>query len=88
MNKETIGTAGWIGLTAYVVAFDVLAPETLSSAMDRYLEDDKTKYIAWAVGGVVTAHLFNLIPPEYDILQKTSDYVGGRVRSLYGGHEE
>lgn len=76
-NPEShAGTAGWIGLGTYILVWDVLSPETLSSAMDRYLEHDKLKYVAWAAGGIVTAHLFNIIPEEYDILQQTSDFVG------------
>ena len=76
-NPEShAGDLGWALLAGGIVAWDIFAPETLSSAMDRYLEHDKLKYVAWAAGGIVTAHLFNIIPEEYDILQQTSDFVG------------
>ena len=76
-NPEShAGDLGWALLAGGIVAWDIFAPETLSSAADRYLEHDKLKYVAWAAGGIVTAHLFNIIPEEYDILQQTSDFVG------------
>lgn len=84
MEREHLGTVGWIGLSAYVLAWDILAPETLSGAVDRALEHKTAKYVAWAVGGVVTAHLFNLIPEEYDLLQQASDFIGERVRGHHG----
>ena len=79
MEKETSGTLGWAGLAGYVIAWDVFAPETLSHAVDRYLDHDYKKYIAWGVGGIVTGHVFNIFPDKYDPLQRTADYLGGLV---------
>lgn len=62
------GTYGWIALGAYVLAWDIVAPETLSGAVDRAL-DHPVGRIA-AIGGVaiVGAHLLNVIPEQYDPL--------------------
>lgn len=72
MNKLRPSTKAWIGLGAYVAAYDILAPkgETLSEGVDRMLEHDKCKYVA--IGGVAltAAHLINLLPPKYDPFHK------------------
>ena len=75
---ENAGTYGWLGLAAYVIAFDVLAPETLSSAADRALEHDYMKWVAWAAGGIVTGHVFNIIPEQIDPIQRTADFIYNR----------
>lgn len=76
--NEHCGTIGWVGLAAYVIAWDILAPETLSSAVDRALEHPSMKYVAWGIGGVVSGHLFNVIPPALDPIQRVGDYVADR----------
>jgi hypothetical protein len=60
------GTVGWALLGAGVVAWDIFAPETLSSAVDRALEHKTMRYVA--IGGValVGAHLLNIFPEEHD----------------------
>jgi len=66
ISKENISTAGWIGLTAGVIAFDVLAPQTLSTAFDRYLEHPTRKWLAIGSVALVGSHLLNL-PDHFDI---------------------
>jgi len=66
-NPEShIGTVGWACIGAFVVAWDVYAPETLSGAVDRALEHPVGKYAA--IGGVAVtgAHLLNLLPEQVD----------------------
>lgn len=75
-----VGTLGWVGLAGYVIAWDIFAPETLSAAADRALEHRAMKYVAWGLGGAVTAHVLNLVNPKYDPIQRTADYIG----DLYG----
>lgn len=69
------GTYGWIALGAYVAAFDLLSPETLSSAVDRALEHKTMRYLAIGGTALVGAHLLNFIKPEYDPLIITADLV-------------
>lgn len=60
INREKMGTWGWVGLATFVVAFDYLSDETMSSAADRYLDNRVGKYIAPVVGGMVVGHVFNI----------------------------
>lgn len=76
---EHAGTIGWIGLAAYVIAWDLLAPETLSAAADRALEHNYMKYVAWGLGGIVTGHVLNVIPDKVDPIQKLANFVGDRL---------
>lgn len=58
------GTWGWIALVAGVVAFDLLAPETMSNAFRRGLKSHELLTLgAWAI---TSAHLLNILPEEVD----------------------
>lgn len=86
-NPESrIGTAGWIGLTAGVIAFDVLSPETMSSAFDRYLQHPVKKYAAIGAVAVTGAHLLNVfehfnVP---DPIHELSTFVTETLRERLG----
>lgn len=71
---------GFALLAAGVVAWEVLAPETLSSGFDRYLDHPIGKYVA--IGGVALlgAHLLNL--PEAFGIPDPIDYLG-RLPELF-----
>lgn len=60
MERGKSGTIGWGLLAGYVLAWDILAPETLSSAADRALEHPAMKYVAYGIGAVTVAHVFNV----------------------------
>lgn len=73
------GTIGWGLLAGGIVAFDVLSPETLSSAFDRALEHPVGKYIAIGAVAIVGAHLLNVFE-HFDVpdpIKETSDFIGG-----------
>jgi DNA polymerase III psi subunit len=59
MEREKVGTVGWGLLTAGVIAWDLLAPETLSGAVDRALEHNRMKYVAIGAVAITAAHLLN-----------------------------
>ena len=61
MDRERLGTAGWVGLGVYVAAWDKLAPETLTHAYKRY--PTALRIGALAITG---AHLMGAIPRKYD----------------------
>lgn len=67
------GDYGWIGLTAGVIAFDALAPETLSGAVDRYLERPIGRIVAIGAIAVTGAHLMNLLPERLDPIHQGFD---------------
>jgi len=66
--ESRCGTVGWIGLTAGIIAWDILAPETLSHAYDRYLDDPVKKVVAIGAVAITGLHLLNKIPEQVDPL--------------------
>lgn len=70
--KISEGDAAWIGLLAYVVAYDAYAMitgrETLSSSYYRALSDPKRSKLTIAVWLGLSAHLYQLIPKKWDPL--------------------
>jgi len=58
---------GWLAIGGFVLAWDVLAPETLSHGVDRALEHSPVGRAA-ALGGIAitAAHLANLLPERID----------------------
>jgi hypothetical protein len=66
VSESKAGTYGWALLGIGVLAWDILAPETLSSAADRALEHPVGKYVALGATALVGAHVVNLFD-NYDI---------------------
>lgn len=64
------GTAGWVALGAGVVAWDVLAPETLSDAFGRGCATRPGKAVTIMGWAVLTAHLFDVLPKRVDPLYR------------------
>lgn len=60
------GAKGWCLIAGVVLAWDVLAGETLSCAFLRHRSHPLT-VLAW---GGLTAHLFGVIPRRYDPLAR------------------
>lgn len=65
-------TKAWIGLAAYLTIVEALAPdgETLSEAVDDWIEQHPGKAAWWVLVGAFSAHLLNLIPQRYDPVHK------------------
>lgn len=66
------GKQAWAGIAIGVLAHEVLCGqgETLSEQYDRWLENDRTKYLAIGAVAVVGSHLLNLIPERLDPLHQ------------------
>ena len=77
--ESNAGTIGWGVLAGTVIALDVALPQTLSTAVDRALEHPKMKYVAYAAGGLVAGHLFNVIPPKVDPIERVAGYVARKL---------
>ncbi len=75
IDKDKIGTYGWYGLIIYVIAWDVTARETLTDAFDRGMNHPVIRWIACILWGLVTAHLFRVIPKHYDPLFRVTEYI-------------
>jgi hypothetical protein len=87
--ESKAGTIGLAVVASGVIMWDILAPETISSGFDRYLEHP-VKRLA-AIGGVVVvaAHLLNI--PERlglpDPVNELSRFVVEGVREALGHGE-
>lgn len=78
-ERSKAGTLGWAVLGGFVLGWDLFAPETLSSAVDRALETRMGKVASTAGVLVVGAHLLNVfdnlgvpdpITSGFDVLAK------------------
>lgn len=65
-------TKAWIGLAAYLAVVEAIAPkgETLSEAVDDWIESHPGKAIWYTLVGMFAGHLLNLIPQQYDPLHR------------------
>lgn len=68
MSPETYGKAGWAGLAAGVVLFDIMSPESLTAAFERARDHDNALIRTAAIGGVAitAAHLMGWLPRQTD----------------------
>lgn len=77
LRQHTGGGAGWVAIAALVVIWDMIAPETLSSAFHRATSGrlgGAAVLVTWAV---LTAHLFQVLPERADPVR----YSVGALRS-------
>ena len=74
MSREN-GQWGWLGLGVYVASWNLLGGETLSHSFARGMEHPVGRLAL--VGGItyISAHLLDLIPPEYDPLDRLHRYI-------------
>ena len=66
--KINSGTTGWIALAAGVVVWDLTAGETLTGAFRRSHDSPVSRVVVMAAWGVLTGHLFSIIPARLDPL--------------------
>jgi hypothetical protein len=60
------GGAGWLVVGTVVVAWDVVAPETLSAAFQRARSSPVGFAVLVVAWGALTGHLFQLLPGRAD----------------------
>lgn len=65
-NRNHAGTLGWAVLGAAVIAWDALAPETLSHAFARGMENRYARPAIIGAVAVTAAHLFDMLPSQVD----------------------
>lgn len=65
-------TKAWIGLAVYIAAVEIAAPpgETLSEAVDNWIERHPGKALWYAGVFVVATHLLNLMPKRFDPIHR------------------
>lgn len=68
---EIKGEHGWLTIGAFVITWDILAQETLSSAFSRGLEHHRAAILG---GMVITClHLLDLLPDPIDPFSQLCD---------------
>ena len=84
--KVREGDAAWIGLLAYVTAYDAYAMitgrETLTNSYYRALADPKRRWLTIAAWGYLTGHLFEVLPKKYDVMAQMG-VTAARLRSRF-----
>lgn len=87
MSSMREGDKAWVGLAAYVVAYDawamVTGRETLSSAFARAVAHPKARWVTIAAWATLTGHLFQLIPQKWDPLRRMA-LAGVKVHDIRG----
>ena len=82
-NSTKIGTWGWVGLAAYVVAWDLVASETLTHAAHRAVETPLGRAAVTATVGYMGLHLLHHIHDSVDPLvvipKKIGEYLGSNT---------
>lgn len=66
------GAKAWAGLGIYLAIVEVFAPqgETLSEAVDDWIEDHPGKAVWYLLVGIVGTHLLNLLPERIDPIHR------------------
>lgn len=78
--ERNAGNYGWAITLSTVAVLDIVLPQTLSSAADRMLEDKRTAWLPWVMGGIIAGHVLNVIPRHLDPIQRLGDAVAERMR--------
>lgn len=75
-NQTKMGTLGWAGMAAYVIAWDVLAEETLTHAAHRGLDGRVCRLATYGAVAYFGAHLLRVIPEHLDPLMIVAKQIG------------
>ena len=65
-NETKLGTLGWMGVGASVLAAELLFEESLTHAFKRGLDNPRTKYLVLGGMAVTNLHLLGLMPRPID----------------------
>ena len=66
ISPERSGGIGWLGIATGVVAWDIMAPESLTHAFHRGMENPRTRPLVLGALAITAAHLLEVIPRQYD----------------------
>jgi hypothetical protein len=66
MKRLSPGATGWVAVGAVVVLAELLDERTMSAAFLAASRHPVGRPVIFAAWGILTAHLFGVLPPEYD----------------------
>lgn len=66
MKRLSPGAAGWVAVSAVVVAAELLDEKTMSEAFHTASRHPAYGPVVISAWGILTAHLFGFIPAKYD----------------------
>lgn len=69
------GAVGWVVMAIYILIWDIMSKETLSSAFYRALESPLHRWWVIFIWVVITLHLFKLVPKKYDLIDILINFV-------------
>lgn len=73
--RPSRGSYGWLGLAVYVIVFDLLSKETLSSSFTTAVQCPRRRPWVVVTTAYLVAHLYHGIPDRYDPLRRLDRYV-------------
>jgi hypothetical protein len=78
--KPAPGTAGWIAVAIAVTVAEITDSRTMSEAFASSLKHPVAGPAICIGYGILTAHLFGMIPPKYDPLHQAAAYAFAKRR--------
>jgi hypothetical protein len=66
MKRLSPGATGWVAVGTVVVIAELLDERTMSEAFRAASRHPVGKPVIFTAWGILTAHLFGVLPPEYD----------------------
>jgi hypothetical protein len=79
--QRHIGNVGWAVVGATVLAWDVMAPETLSAAFGRGLDNPRTRPLVIGGLAITGAHLMRAIPERYDPFHYVTHFLSDKLHA-------
>lgn len=64
--ERKFGVVGWCLIAGFIVAWDVLTPDSLTAAFDSGCKTRVGRIVVPAIWGITTAHLFGGLPRKAD----------------------
>lgn len=65
-NETAVGRWGWLGIASFVVAWDMLAEETLTHCFRRGLENPQSRPLVYGALALTSMHLCHKLPDAID----------------------
>lgn len=78
--RPSPGTAGWIAVGVAVAVAEIADSRTMSAAFREAMEDPIAGPVICICYGILTAHLFGMLPQKYDPIHLFAKHTFARGR--------